>query len=100
MALATWPEVFLGSDFIHCIDNDNASSALINGYSPQSDSVKIVGDYWLQAALLGAYPYIDRVESKSNISDGPSRGYLEEVLSIGAVERAANLDCFLSDCSS
>ena len=100
VALATWSEVLSSCDFIHFIDNDSASSALIKGYSPVSDSVKIIGDYWLQAAILGAYPYIDRVESKSNIADGPSRGWFDDVLALGAVESPANLSCLSPDSPS
>ena len=60
------------SVFLFC-DNDSASANLVRGYSPQVDSTSIVGDFWLTVARLKASVYIERVESKSNLADGPSR---------------------------
>ncbi len=58
---------------IHFIDNDSALAALVKGYSPKRDSSRVVGDYWLLAAKFKIFVYIDRVESKSNVADGPAR---------------------------
>ena len=58
----------------------------MKGYSPSEDSIKIVGDYWLRAASRKLLIYYDRVESKSNISDDPSRPSMKGTMaSIGAV---------------
>ena len=55
------------------VDNDAAAACLVRGYSPKSDSSAIVGTFWLLASQTKSEIYIDRVESKSNIADGPSR---------------------------
>ena len=54
----------------------------------------------MQAALLRAYPYVDRVESKSNIADGPSRGDFVDMIRIGARQCTANLDALATDSAS
>jgi hypothetical protein len=55
-------------------------------HSPSADNIKIVGDYWLRAASRKLFIYCDRVESKSNISDDPSRLNVEGIVaSIGAI---------------
>ena len=73
VALATWATELAEQAIIHFIDNDSSLAALVKGYSPKQDSARIVGDYWLLAAKHRLFIYADRVESKSNISDGPSR---------------------------
>ena len=72
-ALLTWPDILRNNQVIHFIDNDSAAANLVRGYSPKVDSSALVGEYWLTAAQLGVDIYIDRVESKSNLADGPSR---------------------------
>ena len=72
------------SDAPHFVDNDSAVSCLVKGYSPQVDSVALVGDYWLRCASLGIGTYVDRVESKSNIADGPSRCQFSLLSALGA----------------
>ena len=73
VALDTWSELLQNKKVIHFIDNDAASASLIKGYSPTVDSCELVGEYWIRAAALRMSVYIDRVESKSNIADAPSR---------------------------
>ena len=72
-ALATWASRFQNRSVLMFIDNNSAAANLVKGYSPQSDSATIVGEFWLEAAQVRTSLYIDRVESKSNIADGPSR---------------------------
>ena len=48
------------------------------------DSSSLVGDFWLLVARSRAFVSIDRVESKSNLADGPSR-FSFSVKSLGAV---------------
>ena len=83
LALATWPAVLRHTKLFHFIDNDSAAACLVKGYSPQVDSSPLVGDYWLKAAAAGLDVYIDRVESKSNLADGPSRLDYQVVHSLG-----------------
>eukprot|EP00435_Cladocopium_sp_Y103_P069042 s603_g32.t1 len=72
-ALTTWRRRLTGRPIIMFIDNDGAASNLVKGYSNKLDSAAIVGHFWLEASQCRALIYIDRVESKSNLSDGPSR---------------------------
>jgi len=52
----------------------------VKGYSPQVDSSSIIGEFWLLASKLRAHTYVDRVESKSNLADGPSRLDFKEII--------------------
>ena len=73
LALATFHKFLSDMDVIHFVDNNPALGALVKGYSNKSDAIRVVADYWLRAAAQKLSPYIDRVESKSNVSDEPSR---------------------------
>ena len=84
VALRTWKHVLQRQQTIHFVDNDSAASGLVKGYSPRIDSSPIIGDYWLLAAEYGMDIYIDRVESKSNLSDGPSRFDHTEMVELSA----------------
>ena len=85
VALDTWASLLQDAQVLHFVDNDSATACLVKGYSPKVDSCKLVGDYWLRAAALKMSGYIDRVERKRNVADGPSRLDLEFVLRLGAV---------------
>ena len=77
---------------IHFVDNNGALGALVKGYSSVEDCIKLSSDYWLRAAARRVFLYVDRVESKSNVSDEPSRlktnGLMHE---LGAVFDEPNL---------
>ena len=85
LALKTWMKYFQRAQVLHFIDNDSAASGLVKGYSPKQDSSSLIGSYWIAAAAAQCEVYIERVESKSNIADGPSRLSFTEVLQAGAV---------------
>ena len=84
IALRTWADSLRETRCLHFVDNDSASASLVKGYSPRSDSCELVGIYWLQAAQIPVDIYIDRVESKSNLSDEPSRFSDTLLLSLGS----------------
>eukprot|EP00971_Amphidinium_carterae_P317257 6307298-Amphidinium_carterae.1 len=44
-------EELTNADVIHFVDNDSATSAVIKGYSGKQDSARLVGVYWMLAAL-------------------------------------------------
>ena len=73
LALATWPSILKQRQVLHFIDNDAAAASIVRGYSPKADSSPLVGEYWLRASKANLDIYVDRVESKSNLADGPSR---------------------------
>ena len=83
--LSTWRDVCTNRSIILFVDNDSASANLVRGYSPKSESSTIVGEFWLLAAALRASVYIERVESKSNIADGPSRLDFSIIQKLGGI---------------
>ena len=85
VSLATWGALLQGHHVLHFVDNDSASASLVRGYSPKADSCELVGLYWLSAAKHRVAIYIDRVESKSNLSDGPSRFDCDLLVRLGSV---------------
>lgn len=91
-ALATWSTKAQQRPILFFLDNDSASSNLIKGYSPKVDSSVIVGEFWLMAASLKSSIYIDRVESKSNLADGPSRLNFDELYQMGGRWKEPNTD--------
>jgi hypothetical protein len=96
VALDTWAECLHHTCLFHWIDNDSATASIIKGYSARPDSVKIVGDYWLRAARQELFIYADRVPSKSNIADGPSRFDFAEVSRLGCIQRQPRTDLLYS----
>ena len=107
VALQTWGAQLRGQQIIHFIDNDAVASSLVRGYSAKSDSAWIISEYWSLAAALAIDPYIDRVESKSNLADGPSRFLLTEMeelhaKAVPAVFNSFNnssiFQCFKGEC--
>ena len=95
VAISTWHSRLSQRRVLLFVDNDSAASNLVRGYSPKTDSSALVGQFWLLAAQAKTEVYIDRVESKSNLSDGPSRLDLELVHHLGALEVSPNSN-FLS----
>jgi len=79
------PHIVHSRQIIIFIDNDSAASNLVRGYSKISDSSAIVGEFWLTAAKLNADIYCDRVSSKSNLADPPSRLESSLLESLGAI---------------
>ena len=84
LALATWTQELQGRDVIHFVDNDGAASSLVKGFSPKADTAHLAGEYWTLAAAHRINIYIDRIESKSNLADGPSRHELNYGAFLGA----------------
>ena len=91
-AALTWAADLENRSVICFIDNDSAAANLVKGYSKQPDSSNLVGEFWLIISSLKASVYIDRVESKSNLADGPSRLRYDSVLSLGAKWKTPNTD--------
>ena len=73
LAMQKWLPMLAEKQVIHFVDNDGAASSLVKGYSPKTDSCALCGSYWIMAASHKVESYIERVESKSNLADGPSR---------------------------
>jgi len=58
------------------IDNESARFALISGYSTNPWAARIVSEIWVQLSVMDCAFYVERVPTKENIADGPSRGHL------------------------
>ena len=96
LALSTWSRTLQERHVILFVDNDSAASGLVKGYSPQLDSGAIIGQFWLSVAEQKLSVYIDRVESKSNPSDGPSRLDYTLMHEWGASWTTPNFDLLVS----
>ena len=84
-AIQLWGHILQGRSIILFVDNDSAAANLVRGYSPMDDSCTMVGNFWLTASSLKLHVYIDHVESKSNLADGPSRLNFDELKLLGGI---------------
>ena len=86
VAFDTWPHLLRDCELIHFIDSNTSLSSIVNGWSRHSDTCKIVGTYWKKACLLKCFPWLERVESHSNVADGPTKDNLALVQALDARE--------------
>ena len=84
LALGTWPEVFKEVLWTAFIDNSGALHALVHGTLLAPEANEIVGRPWLNVAAQQVALFSQRVESKANIADGPTRHDLSEVSKLGS----------------
>ena len=82
----SWPVALSNCELIHFIDSNTSLSSLVNGWSRQSDTCHLVGEYWRKACSLQCFPWLERVESESNIADGPTKNDLSFMKRINALE--------------
>ena len=81
------------------IDNESARYGLIGGYSSNPFAARIISEIWVQLARADIAFFVERVPSKENISDGPSRDDWELIQALkiarvragGALKEAAAL---------
>ena len=73
VALHTWKEELKGRKILLFIDNDAARHALVKGKSANAASYRILHQFWEFAAEHEMMIWIERVPTKSNPADGPSR---------------------------
>ena len=62
-----------GRRIVNFIDNDSARYGLLKGYSPTWSSAFLLGEFWRQEGKLQLCSRFERVPTKSNCADGPSR---------------------------
>ena len=84
VALAIGTFVTPGSMVSAFIDNDGVLGSVIKGSSKSPETNLAVGKMWLDLASNDVGFYAARVESKANISDGPSRLEFGEMAWLGA----------------
>ena len=85
MALSIWGPKLIGRKLILFVDNDGARGSLIKGVSTSRPSARIVNWFWHTAAENELYVWVDRVPSKSNPADAPSRGSFAWLLEQGYI---------------
>jgi len=85
-AVSTFKELLEGKKVVFFIDNQAALNMLVKGYSRAIDANQMTFSILLNVAKLGIDAHWAYVKSKSNIADGPSRGWLHEMACIRADE--------------
>ena len=86
VALRTWGPRLRGRRLIIFVDNGAAKAALVKGSTTSSASAELVTEFWSLAAAESVWVWVDRVPTKSNPADAPSRG--ERVAGARRVEAA------------
>ena len=97
--LDTWSQVLENAGLIHFLDLNTSLGALINGCSSTEATTRLVHGYWSRLNRLKCFAWLDQVESKSNISDGPTRFDEKLLQEMGAVEVPAVVSG-LTQCTS
>jgi len=80
MARRLWSGLLRGSSFLTFVDHDAASASLIRGYSANRFSADIVDKVARLDIAEGSLVWYERVPSKSNPADAPSRGEAPEAI--------------------
>jgi hypothetical protein len=91
MVVATFGDELAGNLWLDFIDNDGVLLSLTRGRGLGVDGTAIIGSFWHTMAALGIGFHGGRVESKSNVADGPTREYFEYVQKLEAQWRAPRL---------
>ena len=84
LLFATFQPLVVGSLLLLAVDNQGVLHALIKGRSSAADLNYGVGRHWLDVARLRVSQHVVRVESASNIADGPSRDDCSLMKALGA----------------
>ena len=61
------------AEIILYVDNTEAQGIVTNGFAHSSDSAVLAGLVWTRVAEHGASLWVERVASKDNVADWPSR---------------------------
>ena len=73
-ALGSLGETLRGRRAVFFIDSTAAMGSILRGHHRRSDLNLLVGTIWRELGRLQIHAHFERVPSKSNIADGPSRG--------------------------
>ena len=68
------------------LGNDSARYAAIKGLSPSPTMRLLAREFYAMDSEYPTYSWIERVPSKSNLADGPSRGKNSEALQLLGLE--------------
>ena len=73
-ALQIWERMLRGRRVLLFVDNEAARAELVKGATSSAASAELVTEFWSLAARAVVAVWVDRVPSRSNPADGPSRG--------------------------
>ena len=91
-AFLTWKSRLRGKKAILFTDNSACQSALIRGYTAQEDAAEVVNLTWITLSQLRCSCWFDRVDSESNIADGPSRNNFKFMDNLNAKKVDPHID--------
>ena len=85
LALGTWPDTFKAVLWTAWLDNQGVLHSLLKGSSGSPEANELVGSLWLSLARDFVDLFCARVESKSNVADGPTRNCFQWVEKLRAI---------------
>ena len=84
LLLSTFGSALQGCLLLLAVDNQGVLGAMVSGRAGADDLNIGIGKLWLMVADAGISLHIVRVESKTNVADGPSRDYLDLLRGLNA----------------
>ena len=97
LVLGTFPDLVSGSLWVGFCDNDGVTHALSKGGGHNTECNLLIGKVCLHLASVDCDLHVGRVESKSNIADGPTREDLSLLEQLEAVFVSPILPEWISD---
>ena len=79
------------------IDNQGVVHNLLKGTAASEEANFLVGKLWLELAVDETALFVQRVESKSNVADAPTRGSLDYLTKLSAGWREPVFPVWFSD---
>ena len=83
-----WGDTLSGRRILHFVDNEGARESLVKGRSPSRACAALLECFWTHEVALNCLCWFERVPSKGNPGDAPSRLDFRADWLRGAVERA------------
>ena len=84
LVLGTWFEWVSSSVWSSWIDNQGSLHNLLKGSSLSPEMNFLVGQFWLSLTAVQSSLFVERVESSSNVADGPTRHDVSHMERLGA----------------
>ena len=91
LAIKTWSGLIGGCNLVIFSDNEGTKACLVKGSSDNEVGMAIVDNVHKSMDDIGCNAWFERVNTASNISDGPSRGEQSEGLGVRFVADATSV---------
>ena len=91
LAIKTWSGLIGGCNLVIFSDNEGTKACLVKGSSDNEVGMAIVDNAHKSMDDIGCNAWFERVNTASNISDGPSRGEQSESLGVRFVADATSV---------